>query len=95
MIETRASGKNKTFELLKEIEGLQEKLERTTQSYVDEKLSQELFESLACKLGKEIEQRKIQISLVDDDERFIASTKRTIRFLEALEWYETILDQAN
>lgn len=92
MVESRTSERSKTLETLQEIDSLQEKLNRLMESYVEERVSQDLFEKLAAKLNLEIEHRKTHMALVDDHKRFIESNKRTIRFLEALSWYESILE---
>lgn len=88
----KTADNHQTLEILKKIDALKEKVDHMTESYINEQIPQEVFEPLVTKLNSEIKHQKIQLELIGDNELFIKATKRTIRLLEALGSYESILD---
>lgn len=92
MGQSSTTSKQQSLEILKKIESLQEKLDRLTDSYINEAIPQTSFEQLVTKLNSEIGHQRTGLELIENDERFVGATKRTIRLLEALGLYEDILN---
>ena len=92
MGQSSTNNKHRTLEILKRIESLQEKLDRLTDSYINEAIPQTSFEQLVTKINFEIGHQRTELELIDNDERFVGATKRTIRLLEAFGIYEDILN---
>ena len=83
--------KTKISNCLSKIQKYNDKVWAITESFVDWKISKEIYEKTANTIQSKIDYNKSEISILEKNENYISSWKKTISFINVLSHYNRLL----